>query len=333
MYSSLVKSEAERIFFNLKKEPHPDKNLSLPSTMDLLSISAPLSTHFPTLQTHKSFINPRRKPCALSVRSQLSAPASTAFKSSAPQTLTLGFESEPGFSFSSSFSPSASQAQQMAARAEADPMGMLLKERIVFLGSQIDDLVADAIISQLLLLDAQDPTKDIRLFVNSPGGSLSATMAIYDVVQLVRADVSTVALGISASTASIILGGGTKGKRLAMPNTRIMIHQPLGGASGQAIDVEIQAKEVMHNKNNVTRIISNFTGRSFEQVEKDIDRDRYMSPIEAVEYGIIDGVIDQDSIIPLVPVPDKVKSRVTFEEVRKDPRKFLTPEIPDDEIY
>ncbi|CAM8993703.1 unnamed protein product [Rhodiola kirilowii] len=270
--------------------------------MDLLSISAPLSTHFPTLQTHKSFINPRRKPCALSVRSQLSAPASTAFKSSAPQTLTLGFESEPGFSFSSSFSPSASQAQQMAARAEADPMGMLLKERIVFLGSQIDDLVADAIISQLLLLDAQDPTKDIRLFVNSPGGSLSATMAIYDVVQLVRADVSTVALGISASTASIILGGGTKGKRLAMPNTRIMIHQPLGGASGQAIDVEIQAKEV------------------------------YV-PIEAVEYGIIDGVIDQDSIIPLMPVPDKVKSRVTFEEVRKDPRKFLTPEIPDDEIY
>ena len=112
---------------------------------------------------------------------------------------------------------------------------------------------------------------------------ISATMAIYDVVKLVRADVSTVALGIAASTASIILGGGTKGKRLAMPNTRIMIHQPLGGASGQAIDVEIQAREVMHNKNNVTRIISESTGRSFEQVQKDIDRDRYMSPIEAVE--------------------------------------------------
>lgn len=162
---------------------------------------------------------------------------------------------------------------------------------------------------------------------------VSATMAIYDVVQLVRADVCTVALGIAASTASIILGGGTKGKRFAMPNTRIMIHQPLGGASGQAIDVEIQAREVMHNKNNVTRILSNSTGRPFEQVQKDIDRDRYMSPIEAVEYGIIDGVIDGDSIIPLVPVPDKVKPRMSYEEISKDPMKFLTPDVPDDEIY
>ncbi|XP_075642004.1 ATP-dependent Clp protease proteolytic subunit 4, chloroplastic [Castanea sativa] len=225
------------------------------------------------------------------------------------------------------------ETQAMPTRGEADPMGLLLKERIVFLGSNIDDFVADAIISQLILLDALDHTKDIRLFINSPGGALSATMAIYDVVKLVRADVSTVALGIVASTASIILAGGTKGKRLAMPNTRIMIHQPLGGASGQAIDVEIQAQEVMHNKNNVTRIFSESTGRSFEQVQKDIDRDRYMSPIEAVEYGIIDGVIDRDSIIPLMPVPEKVKSRVNFEEISKDPRKFLTPEVPDDEIF
>ncbi|KAL0917313.1 hypothetical protein M5K25_012368 [Dendrobium thyrsiflorum] len=217
--------------------------------------------------------------------------------------------------------------------AESDVMGLLLRERIVFLGSGIDDFVADAIISQLLLLDAQDPSRDIRLFINSPGGSLSATMAIYDVVQLVRADVSTVALGIAASTSSIILGGGTKGKRLAMPNTRIMLHQPLGGASGQAIDVEIQAREIMHNKDNITRIISSFTGRPFEQVQKDIDRDRYMSPIEAVEYGIIDGVIDRDSIIPLLPVPEKVKPKYSYEEISKDPRKFLTPEVPDDEIY
>lgn len=158
-------------------------------------------------------------------------------------------------------------------------------------------------------------------------------MAIFDTVQLVRADVSTVALGIAASTASIILGGGTKGKRLAMPNTRIMIHQPLGGASGQAIDVEIQAQEVMHNKNNVTRIISSFSGPSFEQVQKDIDRDRYMSPIEAVEYGIIDGVIDRDSIIPLMPVPERVKSPLNYEEISKDTREFLTPDVPDDEIY
>jgi ATP-dependent Clp protease protease subunit len=213
--------------------------------------------------------------------------------------------------------------------AESDTMGLLLRERIVFLGNEIDDFVADAIVSQLLLLDAQDPTKDIKLFINSPGGSLSATMGIYDAVQLVRADVSTIAMGIAASTSSIILGGGTKGKRFAMPNTRIMITQPLGGASGQAIDVDIQAKEVMHNKDNVSRIISSFTGRSIEQVLKDIDRDRYLSPIEAVEYGIIDGVIDGDKILPLLPVPERVdESTLNI----LDPN-FLSPTIPDDEIY
>ncbi|PHT58457.1 ATP-dependent Clp protease proteolytic subunit 4, chloroplastic [Capsicum baccatum] len=219
------------------------------------------------------------------------------------------------------------------AGAGADAMGLLFRERIVFLGNNIDDFFADAIISQLLLLDAIDSTKDIRLFINCPGGSLSATMAIFDVVQLVRADVSTVALGISASTASIVLAGGTKGKRYAMPNTRIMIHQPLGGASGQAIDVEIQAREIMHNKDNVTKIFSNCTGRSYEQVQKDIDRDRYMSPIEAVEYGLIDGVIDRDSIIPLMPVPERVKSTLNYQEIMADPKKFLNPDIPDDEIY
>ncbi|CAH9137740.1 unnamed protein product [Cuscuta epithymum] len=215
---------------------------------------------------------------------------------------------------------------------EGDAIGLLLKERIVFLGNEIDDFVADAVMSQLLLLDSQDPTRDIRLFINCPGGSLSATMAILDVVQLVRADVSTVALGISASTASLILAGGTKGKRLAMPNTRIMIHQPLGGASGQVIDVEIQAREIMHNKQNIIRILSNSTGRSSEQVEKDIDRDRYMSPIEAVEYGLIDGVIDRESIIPLEPVPERVQATLSS-EITKDPEKFLAPDIPDDELY
>nr|GMC47773.1 ATP-dependent Clp protease proteolytic subunit 4, chloroplastic [Ipomoea batatas] len=211
---------------------------------------------------------------------------------------------------------SAPQTQAAAMRgAEADVMGLLFRERIVFLGNEIDDFVADAINSQLLLLDAQDPTRDIRLFINCSGGSLSASMAIFDVIQLLRADVSTIALGISASTASIILGGGTKGKRFAMPNTRIMMHQPLGGASGQVIDVEIQAREIMHNKENVIRIISNFTGRSFEQVEKDIDRDRYMSPVEAVEYGIIDGVIDKESIIALEPVPDPVNATLSYEEL------------------
>ncbi|KAE8677493.1 ATP-dependent Clp protease proteolytic subunit 3 [Hibiscus syriacus] len=286
--------------------------------MDLISLSSALNPAFSSLQLKckPSLPFPNKTPPFLSLSP---TPVSSSLKLKAT---------------ANSLKLSAPQTPATAMRgAETDAMGLLLRERIVFLGNQIDDFLADAIISQLLLLDAQDPTKDIRLFINSPGGSLSATMAIYDVVQLVRADVSTIAIGIAASTASIILGGGTKGKRLAMPNTRIMIHQPLGGASGQAIDVEIQAREIMHNKNNVSRIISGFTGRSFEQVVKDIDRDRYMSPMEAVEYGIIDGVIDRDMIIPLEPVPERVKPRLNYEEISKDPKKFLTPDIPDDEIY
>ncbi|KAA3469560.1 ATP-dependent Clp protease proteolytic subunit 3, chloroplastic [Gossypium australe] len=288
--------------------------------MGLLSLSSSLTPSFPSL-----YLKPKHKLSLTFPNPSFvcSAPISTPLSSSLKLKPTAN-----------SLKLSAPQSPATAMRgAEADAMGLLLRERIVFLGNNIDDFVADAIISQLLLLDAQDPTKDIRLFINSPGGSLSATMAIYDVVQLVRANVSTVGIGIAASTASIILGGGTKGKRFAMPNTRIMIHQPLGGASGQAIDVEIQAREIMHNKNNVTRIISASTGRPFEQVLKDIDRDRYMSPIEAVEYGIIDGVIDRYSIIPLEPVPERVKASLNYEEISKDPRKFLTPDIPDDEIY
>ncbi|KAL2348811.1 hypothetical protein Fmac_002811 [Flemingia macrophylla] len=310
--------------------------------MDLLSISP--SHPLPSLRT----LSPNSKPLISSFNPKpssrfskpITTPPSCVFTPSPISSKNSNFSSQsPNPTIT--FHLSAPQTPATAARAaEGDALGLLLRERIVFLGSQIDDFVADAVMSQLLLLDAQDPTKDIRLFINSPGGSLRlaifsacATMAIYDAVQLVRADVSTVALGIAASTASVILGGGTKGKRFAMPNTRIMIHQPLGGASGQAIDVEIQAKEVMHNKNNITRIISTFTGRSFEQVQKDIDRDKYMSPIEAVEYGIIDGVIDRDSIIPLMPVPERVKSTLNYEEISKDPRKFLNPDIPDDEIY
>ncbi|XP_074574482.1 ATP-dependent Clp protease proteolytic subunit 4, chloroplastic [Curcuma longa] len=295
------------------------------NAMASLFVSAPLKPAF--LSTSPSTAKPPR---SLSLR--LTSPSHLPFSfSSRGRARALSTSSSFDLQFPISAAP---QTPASAMRgAESDVMGLLLRERIVFLGTSIDDFVADAIISQLLLLDAMDPTKDIRLFINSSGGSLSATMAIYDVVQLVRADVSTVALGISASTASIILGGGTKGKRFAMPNTRIMIHQPLGGASGKAIEVEVQAKEIMHSKDNVIKIISGFTGRTIEQVKKDIDRDRYMSPIEGVEYGIIDGIIDRDSIIPLAPVPEKVKSRFDYEEMYKDPEKFLTPEIPDDEIY
>lgn len=215
---------------------------------------------------------------------------------------------------------------------DTDVMGLLLRERIVFLGFNIDEYAADAIISQLLLLDAQDPSKDIRLFINSPGGTTSATMAVYDAIQLCRAEVSTIAFGIAASTAAIVLAGGSKGKRLAMPNTRIMLHQPLAGASGQVMDVEIQAREAMHHRKNVTRILSEITGRAFEQVEKDIDRDRYMSPAEAMEYGILDGVIDKDMIIPLCPSPEVVLRSPGYKNAVKNPRKFLNPIVPDSEI-
>ncbi|KAK4261538.1 hypothetical protein QN277_004523 [Acacia crassicarpa] len=306
--------------------------------MDLLSISP---SHPSTLLTSRQLHLSPSKPSISTFNSQISIPlrphsSRTSLRcmlSSSPKSpKTLDFVSQPE-NFYDTFKPSCTQTPATAMKgAESDVMGLLLRERIVFLGSDIDDVVADAIIGQLLLLDAQDPNKDIRLFINSTGGSLSATMAIFDVVRLVRAPISTVALGISASTASIILGGGTKGKRLAMPNTRIMIHQPVGGASGQASDVEVQAREALVGKDNVTRIISEFTGRSYEQVEKDIEKDRYMSPIEAVEYGIIDGVIDRDSIIPLMPIPERVVSSL-YEEITKDPQKFANPEIPDDEIY
>ncbi|CAL5188391.1 unnamed protein product [Lathyrus oleraceus] len=297
--------------------------------MDLLTTSPSLSlSRIPTLFSKQPISSFNPKTFTPSPFSQSrTTPISCVLTTASPKP--SNFEShlpKPSITFQLS-SP---QTPERAMRgAESDTMGLLLRERIVFLGSEIDDFVADAIMSQLLLLDAQDPNKDIKLFINSPGGSLSATMAIYDAVQLVRADVSTIAMGIAASTASIILGGGTKGKRLAMPNTRIMITQPPGGASGQAIDVDIQATEVMHGKNNVSRIISSFTGRSLEQVLIDIDRDRYLSPIEAVEYGIIDGVIDGDKIIPLLPVPEKVEV-ITLDTT--DP-SFLTPNVPDDEIY
>ncbi|XP_002981945.2 ATP-dependent Clp protease proteolytic subunit 4, chloroplastic [Selaginella moellendorffii] len=218
--------------------------------------------------------------------------------------------------------------------AEADVMGLLLRQRTVFLGHQLDDFVADAIISQLLLLDAMDSKKEIRMFINCPGGSVSAAMGIYDAIQLCRAEVSTIAFGLAASTASVILAGGTKGKRFAMPNTRIMVHQPMGGASGQAIDVEIQAKEIMFHKNNFTRILAEITGKPFEQVEKDIDRDRYMSAVEAMEYGLIDGVIDQENIIPVPAMPEKkIERRRDIKDAEADPMKFLKPQIPDDEIF
>ncbi|KAG5524415.1 hypothetical protein RHGRI_031161 [Rhododendron griersonianum] len=246
---------------------------------------------------------------------------------SKPPTFSLRFSTSPQFF---KCSPLGSHHLRKTLVARSGVMGMLFSERIVFLGHTIDDLVADLVISELLLLDAQDPTKDIKLFINSPGGSHRAAMALYDIIRVVRADVSTVAMGIAASSASIILGAGTKGKRLAMPNARIMMCQPLGGASGPVTELEFETKELKQNKADVIKIISDITGHTLEQVEKDIDKDRYMSPIEAVEYGIIDDVIDRDSIVPLMPIPE-------FRRDKRFPNEFsnidLEPDVPDDEIY
>jgi len=175
-----------------------------------------------------------------------------------------------------------------------DPFGLLLRQRIVFLGSQVDDFTADAVISQLLLLDQQDPTKDIKLFINSPGGSVTAGMGIYDAMQMCRADVSTVCMGLAASMGAFLLTAGAPGKRLSMPNARIMIHQPLGGASGQAVDIEIQAKEIMYHKARLNQLMAFHTGQDVKKVDEDTDRDRYMSPLESKAYGIIDTIIGGD---------------------------------------
>jgi ATP-dependent Clp protease protease subunit len=178
-----------------------------------------------------------------------------------------------------------------------DPFGLLLRQRIVFLGGEVEDFGADALVSQLLLLDNQDASKDIKMFINSPGGSVTAGMGIYDAMMLCRADVQTYCFGLAASMGAFLLGAGKKGKRHSMPNSRIMIHQPLGGASGQAVDIEIQAKEIMYHKANLNRIMAEYTSQPLSKIEEDTDRDRYMSPIEAKEYGIIDHIIGGEEAV------------------------------------
>lgn len=178
-----------------------------------------------------------------------------------------------------------------------DPFGLLLRQRTVFLGGEVEDFGADAIISQLLLLDNQDPTKDIKMFINSPGGSVTAGMGIYDAMNLCRADVQTFCFGLAASMGAFLLGAGKRGKRHSMPNSRIMVHQPLGGASGQAVDIEIQAKEIMYHKAKLNQIMADYTGQPLNKIEEDTDRDRYMSPLEAKEYGIIDHIIGGEEAV------------------------------------
>ena len=177
-----------------------------------------------------------------------------------------------------------------------DIFSRLLRERIIFLGTQIDDMVANLVVAQLLLLDSENPEKDIMLYINSPGGSVTAGFAIYDTMQHIRADVSTICLGQAASMGAFLLSSGTKGKRMALPHSRVLIHQPLGGAQGQATDIEIQAAEIIRIKKSLNEILAYNTGQSIKKIEKATDRDYIMTPQEALEYGMIDKVISRDVV-------------------------------------
>ena len=172
-----------------------------------------------------------------------------------------------------------------------DIYSRLLKDRIIFLGEELNDVSASLVVAELLFLEAEDPGKDIQLYINSPGGSVTAGMAIYDTMQYIKCDVSTICLGMAASMGAFLLAGGTKGKRFALPNSTIMIHQPSGGAQGQATEIQIVADHIAKTKRTLNEILAANTGQPLEVVEKDTDRDNYMSAEEALAYGLIDGVV------------------------------------------
>jgi ATP-dependent Clp protease protease subunit len=172
-----------------------------------------------------------------------------------------------------------------------DIFSRLLKDRIIFIGTPIDDAGANLVIAQLLFLEAEDPDKDIHLYINSPGGSVTSSLAIYDTMQFVKPKIETICMGQAASGAALLLAAGTKGKRLALPHSRIMIHQPYGGVQGQAVDIQIQAKEILRMREELNRIIAKHTEQPLERIEKDSDRDFFMSPEEAKDYGLVDEVI------------------------------------------
>jgi len=172
-----------------------------------------------------------------------------------------------------------------------DIFSRLLKERIVFIGTAIDDTIASLVIAQLLFLESEDPDKDIHLYINSPGGNVSSGLAIYDTMQYIRPDVSTICIGMAASMAAVLLAGGAKAKRTALPNSRIMIHQPWGGVQGTASDISIQAEEILKMKKRINEILANHTAKGLDQIEKDTDRDYYLSSQEAKDYGLIDNIL------------------------------------------
>lgn len=189
-----------------------------------------------------------------------------------------------------SYVPTVIEASSRGERS-FDIFSRLLRERIVFVGEEIDDEMSNSIIAQLLLLDSENPEKDIMMYINSPGGVITAGMAIYDTMKHVRCDVSTICIGMAASMGAFLLSGGTKGKRMALPNATIMIHQPLGGARGQATDIEIEAKEILRMKSMLNGLLAEHTGQPLDVIKKDTERDNYLTAQKAMEYGLIDKVL------------------------------------------
>ena len=201
-----------------------------------------------------------------------------------------------------------------------DIYSKLLKDRIIFLGDEVNDATAGLIVAQLLFLESEDPDKDIHLYINSPGGSITAGMAIYDTMQYIKPDVSTICIGMAASMGAFLLAAGAKGKRLALPNSEIMIHQPLGGTRGQATDIEIHAKRILKMKDTLNQILSERTGQPLEKIQMDTERDNFMSSIEAKEYGLVDSF----------PIIDKYfQGNINLEDVREvmtyyhQPQQFI----------
>ncbi|MBG9982090.1 ATP-dependent Clp endopeptidase proteolytic subunit ClpP [Aerococcaceae bacterium DSM 111020] len=178
-----------------------------------------------------------------------------------------------------------------------DIYSRLLKDRIIMLSGTVEDNMANSIIAQLLFLDAQDPEKDIYLYINSPGGSVTAGLAIYDTMRFINSDVQTIVIGMAASMGSVLLAAGEKGKRYALPNSEVMIHQPLGGAQGQATEIEIAARHILKTRDKLNKILSEATGQPIEVIEKDTDRDNYLTAEDALEYGLIDGILDNSKEI------------------------------------
>lgn len=206
------------------------------------------------------------------------------------QTIDCPILSQEDYNKIISYVPTVIEASSRGEKS-FDIFSRLLRERIIFLGDEIDDEMSNSIVAQLLLLDSENPEKDIMLYINSPGGVITAGMAIFDTMKLIKADVSTICLGEAASMGAFLLSAGTKGKRMALPSARIMIHQPLGGAQGQATDIEIEAKEIVRMKTMLNGLLAEHTGQTIEKIKEDTERDYYMSAQQALEYGLIDKVV------------------------------------------